>query len=152
MHLCIIYPLFVCYRLTRWSPTPLSSPRREGGRSYMSKRWRAGCRRISCMFEAMFKRSSLPRSAYLFSLLFLKLRRNETVREQRKEGKNKQRAINKMHIANSLRAFRCLSEMHNVYKSEQRRREDSLNSSEWVRFDGQSEEPQPGQPTQYVAV
>lgn len=86
VHLCVIYPLLVCYRLARWCCTTFLST--LGGLHELTLP-RFGLR-ISCMFEVMFKRSSLPHSVYFlfFCFLFKKTKRNETAQEG-KERKNK---------------------------------------------------------------
>lgn len=67
MHLCIIYPLFVCYRLTQWALAPLLSPQ---GEIYMISNVGKPTMRfdpqISCMFKVLFKRSSLPQLIFAF--------------------------------------------------------------------------------------
>lgn len=95
MHFCVTYPLFVCYRLTQWSVKPLL-PRRGPHELLLA----SPCILV-CHYLARLKwRSKGP-----LCLFFSAFKTWNKLNSPGRKGRNKQRAINQMHIADGMQIY-----------------------------------------------
>lgn len=99
VHLCITYPLFVCYRLTQWSFANFLSTRRGLLELMLASRHQGlAYKYLACLKWCSKGPLCLTQFFFFVVVLSLKLGRNETAQEWKKE----QRAIDKMKNENSL--------------------------------------------------